>query len=183
MGADPMSAAFSDLASSVAALISLTVVGLLAFVAWVDLATRTIPDWISAALLLLGVAIRINAGIGAVAASLAVGVVMFLLLALVHARGMLGGGDVKLMASLAVQFSPLDSLRLVAATSIIGGVLVLLHFALRGLPAPARSPAGSWRPRRLFTNERWRVRRGGSLPYGVAIAGGGVWTILSGWGA
>ncbi len=157
--------------------------GLLAFAAWVDIATRTIPDCVPAVLLLLGVAIRLNAGIGAVATSVGVGVLVFLVLALVHARGMLGGGDVKLMASLAVQFPPFETLSLIAAISISGGVLVLLHLGLRALPAPTPCPPGSTRLRRLFPIERWRVRRGGSLPYGVAIACGGVWTILSGWGA
>jgi Flp pilus assembly protein protease CpaA len=30
--------------------------------------------------------------------------------------------------------------------------------------------------------ERWRVERRGSLPYGIAIACGGAWAMLSGYG-
>ena len=73
--------------------------------------------------------------------------------------------------------------RVRGATALAGGVLVLLHLALRRLPAPTRCPPGAAGPRRVWTIERWRVRRRGALPYGVAIACGGTWAILSGWGA
>jgi prepilin peptidase CpaA len=178
-----MPTALTDPGSGVAALMSLATVSLLALAAWFDIGTRTIPDCIPVALVLIGIAVRIQVGVAAAATSLGVGVLVFLLLALVHARGMLGGGDVKLMASMAVQLPPDQTVALVAATSIAGGALALLHLAMRLLPAPSRCPAGAARLRRMLAVERWRVRRHGSLPYGVAIACGGVWTILSVWGA
>jgi prepilin peptidase CpaA len=46
------------------------------------------------------------------------------------------------------------------------------------LPAMRPLPAGRGRFVRIYGVERWRIRRRGPLPYGVAIAAGGVFTLL-----
>jgi prepilin peptidase CpaA len=65
-------------------------------------------------------------------------------------------------------------------------VLSLLHLLLRRAPPPARSATRSSAraslARRIVTIERWRIRRKGSLPYGIAIACGGAWVTLTGLG-
>ena len=155
---------------------------LLACAAWRDLATRLIPDAICIALAALGLAVRAASGAWAALASIGVAVLLFALFALVHARGLLGGGDVKLITAAAVQLPPDQIPRLLAAISIAGGALAALHLALRRLPAPARVPAGAHKLRRLYAVERWRIHRRGPLPYGVAIACGGAWTLLLGRG-
>ena len=154
---------------------------LLALAAWRDLATRLIPDTLCIALAALGLAVRAASGLWAALASTGVAAILFALLAVVHARGLLGGGDVKLMTATALQFPPDQILHLLLTISIAGGALAALHLTLRRLPAPARRPAGAHPLRRLWTVERWRIRRG-SLPYGVAIACGGAWTLLLGRG-
>ncbi len=155
---------------------------LLALAAWRDLATRLIPDSLCIALAALGLAVRAASGVWAALSSLGIAALLFAILAVVHARGLLGGGDVKLMTATAMQFPPDQVLRLLLALSIAGGLLAALHIALRHLPAPARCPAGARALRRLWTVERWRIHRRGSLPYGVAIACGGAWTLLLGRG-
>jgi|HubBroStandDraft_1064217.scaffolds.fasta_scaffold295426_2 prepilin peptidase CpaA len=167
-------------------LVALLTIGLLAIAAASDLATRTIPDQVCIALALLGVGARLFAGVTAVALSVVVAVALFALLVLAHARGALGGGDVKLAAAMAVGLAPLQTYRFVVATVLAGGVLSLLHLLLRRAPPPARlvvrSSGLASLVRRIATVERWRIRRKGSLPYGIAIACGGAWVTLAGLG-
>jgi prepilin peptidase CpaA len=66
---------------------------------------------------------------------------------------MMGGGDVKLAAALALWFPPLATVKFLVFTSLAGGVLTLLLVALHH----ARKRGG--RP---------------EIPYGVAIAFGGL---------
>jgi prepilin peptidase CpaA len=68
---------------------------------------------------------------------------------------------------------------LLAITALAGGVLALVHLMMRQLPYPNLAPAGSSLVRRVYAIERWRHLRHAPLPYGVAIAFGGIWTILS----
>jgi prepilin peptidase CpaA len=167
-------------------LFALLTVGLLAIAAASDLATRTIPDQVCIALALLGLGARLFTGIAAAAWSVVVAVALFALLVLAHARGALGGGDVKLATALAVGLAPLQTYRFVVATVIAGGVLSVVHLLLRRAPPPARYIARSSGlaslVRRIVTVERWRIRRKGSLPYGIAIACGGAWVTLTGVG-
>jgi prepilin peptidase CpaA len=156
-------------------------IGLLVWAAWCDVAIRTIPDSASIILVLLGIAVRADAGLVALATSTVVAASLFMLLVFLHSRAILGGGDVKLAAAIALGLSPLGTYRFLVVTSLAGGVLVLIHLCLRRIPSPpapsrpARSLLG-----RIARAELWRVRRRGSLPYGVAIAFGGAWVALTG---
>lgn len=157
------------------------VIALLGYAAWRDLTTRTIPDAVPLALAVLGIAVRVPAGWDAVATSALVWAALFLALVALHARGLLGGGDVKLLAALALGLAPLDTLNVVVATALVGGVLGLLYILLsRFLPAaaPARPLRQLATLRRLATVEAWRIRRRGPLPYGIAIAAGGSLVLL-----
>jgi prepilin peptidase CpaA len=87
------------------------------------------------------------------AIQLAVGAGVFTLLAGAFYAGMMGGGDVKLAAALALWFSPASTLKFLFLMSLAGGVLTLLVVALH------RMRGKSGRP---------------EIPYGVAIAFGGL---------
>ena len=78
---------------------------------------------------------------------------MFVLLAGAFYAGMMGGGDVKLAAALALWFSPVSTIKFLVLISIAGGVLTLVVIALH-----------------------WARKREGrpEIPYGVAIAFGGL---------
>jgi prepilin peptidase CpaA len=147
-----------------------------------DLAARIIPDRVSLGLAAIGLAGRALSGPGAVAASVALATMLFLALAVMHARGGIGGGDVKLMSAVALGLSPAAACHFLLVTACAGGVLAVVHLVARRLPRPACCPAAASRLRRLWTVERWRWRREGCIPYGVAISCGGAWVILPGLG-
>jgi prepilin peptidase CpaA len=103
-------------------------------------------------------------GIAAAALLLAVGFLLF-------ERGMLGGGDVKLLtaAGLWAGFDQLPLMLLV--TSLSGGALALLHLSplRRLMPAP---------PGAVPTADlRQRLRQ--PIPFGIAIACGGIAVALA----
>ena len=151
---------------------------LLTLAAWRDVATRTIPDTISVMLFVLGVSARLVQGPMDLAVSVGSGLLLFICLMLAYARHLVGGGDVKIMATFSVGLSPLDSYRFVIATAIAGAVLGICYLLLQrvtdlvSLPRP-RSVIG-----RVAAIEFWRIRRHGPLPYGVAIAAGGAFVLL-----
>ena len=155
---------------------------LLGFAAWRDVATRTIPDGISLALAALGLTLRIAEGWHSLAVSLAVAAALFPPLLLCHARGLIGGGDVKLLTALAIGLTPLASYQLIAATALAGGLLGLLYLILQRLLPRALTPAaprpGAHALRRVAAVEAWRIRRSGPMPYGVAIAIGAACVLL-----
>jgi prepilin peptidase CpaA len=88
-----------------------------------------------------------------VAIQLAAGVAVFTILAGAFYAGMMGGGDVKLAAALALWFSPVSTVKFLVLMSLAGGVLTL------GFLAWHRARKGRGRP---------------EIPYGVAIAFGGL---------
>jgi len=147
-----------------------------------DLAYRTIPDWVCGALAAVGFASRAAVGLGAVAISAMTAAVVFAVLAFAHARGFLGGGDVKLLSAITLGLSALGTYHLLMGTAFAGGVIGILYLALRCLPPPQLCPPGMSHVRRLWIVERWRWRRKNCLPYGVAIAFSGVWVLLTGMG-
>ena len=83
----------------------------------------------------------------------AIAAVVFALLAAAFYAGMMGGGDVKLAAALALWFSPLSAVRFLIFMSIAGGLLTLVVVGLHRLRKKAGKP---------------------QVPYGVAIAVGGL---------
>lgn len=151
---------------------------LLLYVATVDIATRLIRNEICAALALLGIASQLPNSMQVVESLISTAILVLLLLVL-YTRGGIGGGDVKLLTALAIGFSPAGAIQLLTITALAGGVLALLHLLMRLLPYPKLAPAGSSLARRVYAIERWRHLRHAPLPYGVAIACGGIWTILS----
>jgi prepilin peptidase CpaA len=151
---------------------------LLLYVAMIDIATRLIHNVICLILALLGIASQFSSE-RHVAESLVAATVLLLLLIVIYRRGWIGGGDVKLLVALAIGFPLMGVIQLLTITALAGGVLALLHLMMRVLPYPRPAPAGSSFVRRVYAVERWRNLRQAPLPYGVAIACGGIWTLLS----
>jgi prepilin peptidase CpaA len=159
----------------------LLALGFLAYAAWRDVATRTIPNAVCAMLAVLGLAVRAGEGWHALLLTLAAATALFLVLFACHARGLMGGGDVKLLTALSFGLPPSGSWDLVVATALAGGGLACLYLLLRRVPAahlrlPARADAGTLR--RILAVELRRVRQHGPMPYGVAIAIGGAFVLL-----
>jgi len=78
---------------------------------------------------------------------------VFVLLAAAFYAGMMGGGDVKLAAALALWFSPQSTIKFLVVMSLAGGVLTLVVLGWH------RAKRREGRP---------------EIPYGVAIAFGGL---------
>src|SRR4051794_12919665 len=109
---------------------------LLAFAALHDLATRTVPNWVSIAILACGVTLQAIAGSLLTATGL--GLLVFLLATTLWLRGWLGGADVKLLGAAAVAVAPGAVGSLLLDVSLVGGVLALLYLALsRLVPHPS----------------------------------------------
>ena len=154
-------------------------VALLLYAAMTDVAARIIPNQVC---LMLAVLRLVTLPFGDMQQLLIVGfyisVATFVFLFILYSRGWMGGGDVKLLAALAIGLSFAQSIQLLTVIVLTGGVLALAHLMLRTLPAPDLAPAGSSLLRRVYAVERWRHLRQAPLPYGIAIACGGIYSLL-----
>ncbi len=144
----------------------MVLVGLLIAAAWQDMRTHHIGNGLSVAIAALFVW---WAGIGLIAGSytpqafglaIACGAGLFAVGAGAFAAGILGGGDVKLLAAVGLFAGPAGILDLLLATALAGGLLGIA--VLAGVPiGPVSAPGEAALRRRL--------------PYGPAIAVGGLW--------
>lgn len=143
-----------------------------------DVAFRTVPNWIPATLLTLGVGVRIQAG------GLALGLLACVLILLGAGfcwhRGWLGGGNVKLLAACGVLARPELTGAMLLDVALAGGALALMYLALgRVITAPADAcPSG--RLRRILWAERHRIHRRSPIPYASAIAAGTLLVLYKG---
>lgn len=109
----------------------------------------------------------------------AAGLVSLAMLLPLWARGLLGGGDLKLFVATALWVGLDGLLQLALAVALAGGLLALVALTMRraavvlALAVAPLSPSAAW----LLTefSESWS-----SLPYGVAIAAGAIWLRLYG---
>jgi prepilin peptidase CpaA len=133
-----------------------------------DVAQLKISNIIVGAVLLMGVAAMLLSGpkislwqnLASLALVLFVGTILF-------SKGVLGGGDVKLLAAVMLWAGGATALKLISAILICGGILALFLVGLR-LVAPASAS------RRFGT-----LKRGSGIPYGVAIAAGAIFVIAT----
>jgi len=127
---------------------------ILVFAAVTDLRTFTISNRLNLTIALLAPIYWWSAALSpwpGVAIQLGAGAAVFLLLAIAFYAGMMGGGDVKLAAAVALWFSPAVTLKFLVLMSLAGGVLTLAVVASHRLKRREGRP---------------------EIPYGVAIAFG-----------
>ncbi len=166
--------------TSVVLALAVAAVALLVLAAVHDAATRTVPNWISAALAAAGIAIRLLDG-QALPGLAAAGLILCGCV-LAWLGGWLGGGDAKLAAAFALVSPPGQVAGFLLATALSGGALALLYIVLhRIVPPPAPGRRRGMLPRCLKA-EAWRISRGGPLPYAVAIAAGGFYVLQPSFG-
>ena len=138
-----------------------------------DVVARTIPHWAVAGIVATGVLLRFTDG--GLAPSCLTAALIFAAASILWSAGWMGGGDAKLFGAVAIILPPASILSALSATAAAGAVLALPYLLLRGRlgrPVPGGRSLGvlvrSWRA------ERFRLHRGGPVPYGVAIAFGAV---------
>ena len=100
------------------------------------------------------------------AIQIGVAVAVFAALAVAFYIGMMGGGDVKLAAALALWFSPRSTLQFLVIMSLAGGLLTLVILILHRRKA-----------RRESADDSKKEIEKPEVPYGVAIAIGALWIL------
>ena len=155
----------------------------LALAAMRDVAVRRIPNRMAGAVALVGLLRQVAAGGILLPAGLLAAGVVLLFASLLWLRGLMGGGDVKLLAATALLVPVAQVPVLLLAVALAGGLLSLFHILARALlPRGFPGPAPKGAVRRVLRCEAWRIGRGAPLPYGVAIAAGAAF-IVTGSGA
>jgi prepilin peptidase CpaA len=164
------------------AVLSIPAAALLVYAALHDFAARTVPNWLSAVLLGLGVLSRL------IDHSLEPGLIVcgatFVVLFGIWMLGAIGGGDVKLWAATALLIPPVlqPELAFFLHVVILGGGLALVYLALCFvIPKPRASPGGPARRgiiARVLRVEAWRIGRRAPLPYAFAISAAAIMTLL-----
>lgn len=137
-------------------LLLLGLAAILVVAAVIDVRTFTISNRLNLTVALLAPVYWASVALSpwpGIAAQFAVAAAVFVLLAGAFYAGMMGGGDVKLAAALALWFSPWATVRFLVLMSLAGGVLTLVLLAWH------RAKKREGRPQ---------------IPYGVAIAFGGL---------
>lgn len=95
-----------------------------------------------------------------------VAVAVFAALAVTFYIGMMGGGDVKLAAALALWFSPASTVKFLVIMSVAGGLLTVVVLILHRMNRMPLPPADG-------ENDPTKPE----VPYGVAIAIGALWIL------
>ena len=127
--------------------------------AFTDLRRRHIGNWLTAGIALAAPLYWWASDLSlwpGVAIQVGVAAVTFAVLAVLFAMRAMGGGDVKLLAALALWITPYLFLKLVVRMALLGGVLTLAF--------------GAWH---IACRRKDRM----AIPYGVAIASAGLWVL------
>ncbi len=132
---------------------------LLAVACWSDLRTRTISNGLNIAVALLAIPFWWASGLAFlpdVALQIALAFLIFIVFAGAFAIGAMGGGDVKLIGALALWLPWPALLLLLMIMSLAGGALTIAMLVRKRLT---------------------RSEKAVEVPYGLAIAFGGLWVI------
>ena len=131
----------------------------LVFAAFTDMRRRQIDNWLNAAIALGAPVFWWASGLSLwpdVAIQLGVALVAFAVFAGMFALRMMGGGDVKLLTALALWITPYHFMELLLVMALAGGALTIVMVG--------------WH---TICRERDKLK----IPYGVAIAFGGLWVL------
>lgn len=132
----------------------------LLFAAFTDMRRRQIDNWLNAAIALGAPVFWWSLDDFSlwpdVAIQLGLALAAFAVFAVMFALKMMGGGDVKLLTVLALWITPSDFMQLLLIMALAGGALTVVMFFWHGARKQKEKLA---------------------IPYGVAIAFGGLWVL------
>ncbi len=149
---------------------------LMATAAVEDFRRYTIPNWLTLSACVLWPAFAVpSPSLAATLGALGCALAVFIVGALLFARGYLGGGDVKLLAVAVLWAGPAGTPTLLILTGILGGVLALVMLSPLGayLFAGARAPVAASAAAPSAAGSA-----GPGVPYGIAIAAATLIVIL-----
>ena len=128
--------------------------------AFTDLRRRQIDNWLNAAIALCAPLFWFATGLdlAGIGFQLAIALATLAVLTGLFAMGAMGGGDVKLLAALALWIEPMWFVRLVIVMALVGGVLTLIFGGIH-----------------LMRKDRGKV----AIPYGIAISFAGLWVLAN----
>ena len=137
--------------------------GLLAYAAYSDITTMTIPNWVSISLAILFIPAAMAAGLSMdqIGMHLVFGAVVLLVCAALFYMSVFGGGDAKVIAAASLWIGLAASAPFVMGMALAGGVLAGVLIILRRMKV---SSTQGWAKRLLSPEE--------GAPYAVAIAAG-----------
>ncbi|WP_394841981.1 A24 family peptidase [Pendulispora brunnea] len=143
-----------------------------------DLRYRKIPNTLVSSIAAAGI-VHAAAALGprGAAASLLGAGAGVALLAWPFVRGVLGGGDVKLLGAVGAWIGAAETVRVLLLGAVLGGVLALgfLLSLTRSQRAGVRRNVASFTVPSVEHLDRARA-----VPYGLALAGAAAWVLLSG---
>ena len=141
-------------------LLAAILAGLLVVAMATDIRARIIPNLLNAAVALLAIGWwwAVGLSFGEVAVQVGIAAVVFALFVGCFAFGMMGGGDVKLIGALALWLPFVPLIRMLTIMAVAGGILTLVMLGLHRLARRAGQP---------------------EIPYGVAIAGAGLFVMAN----
>lgn len=134
----------------------------LLFAGFTDLRRRQIDNWLNLAIALVAPLYWWASGLSlwpGVAIQFGVALAVFALCAILFAMRAMGGGDVKLLTALALWLPPTPFVKLLIMMALVGGLLTIVM--------------GAWHVARRRKDRL-------AIPYGVAIAIGGLWVLGTG---
>ena len=132
---------------------------LLLTAAFTDLRSRRIANWLNASIAIAAPLYWWTSGLSlwpGVAIQLGLAMAAFAFLSVLFALRAMGGGDVKLLTALALWFEPMAYLQLIFVMALVGGLLTVVM--------------GMWHVMRRQKDKL-------AIPYGIAIAAGGLWIL------
>jgi len=132
---------------------------LLLVAVFTDLKSRTIEHWTNGAIALLAPFYWWSLGYALwpdVAIQIGIGLGVFAVFAAIYATGAMGGGDVKLLGALALWLPIIPLFNMLFIMAIAGGVITIIA---------------------LIVHKIRKLHDKIEVPYGVAIAAGGLWVM------
>lgn len=147
-------------------LLAVIVPTLIAWAASSDLLTMTISNWLSLALIVLFpvAAFWIGLPLNAILISLGAGCLVLVCGFLLFSAGIIGGGDAKFAAAIAVWVGFSELMPYLVVVSLLGGALTFLIIWIKSNPLPALAAKMPWFA--MMQDPKT------GIPYGIALSVG-----------
>jgi prepilin peptidase CpaA len=149
-----------------------------------DLKKRIIPNELVIVIALSGLLLCLTTRPGQIGISLLAAALVFLAMGVLCRYGALAGGDVKLMAAVALLVPPGSVGELMAGIALAGGLLSCLYLGASYMVKNAYSGLGNPPPGNIVGSfgewarvESIRIASRKQIPYAVAIFGGVIWYV------